>query len=135
MPNSTVVLAKTPQGYAATMTIPVSELEAALGHPVALSDRAPLEAYMRAHTAVLDAGGRSWAVTVERIDATGSDHPVLTITTRFAAPARGATAHMFRYDAVNHRIASLYALVYHLVGDKRVPLGRLQSPATTLVLP
>jgi len=135
MPNSTVVIAPTPAGLAATVTIPLSELEAALGSRVSLDDRRPLETYLRAHASVASADGRPWRMTFERLAVEDGDHPALSLTLAFAKPEGAAAAATLRYDAVNHRIASHNVLVYRRVGEDLVPLGRLQAPATTLRLP
>lgn len=138
MPNSTVVVEAAPTETVATVSIPLSELEVALGAPVSLKGtaRAALESYVRAHIAVTAADGQLWVVTQLQIEIDVDDHPQLKLSMRFLPPGGGRHgASSLRYDAVNHRVASHYVLVYSRVGDKLVPLGRLQSPATTLKLP
>jgi hypothetical protein len=133
MPNSTVVMSQTPRGFDAEVTIPLTELEAALGGPVG---RDALEAYLRAHVAVTDAGGRRWPMGVMQQRTELGDHPSVHVLLRFPRPARAAPrGARLRYDAVNHRIASHYVLVYRRVAGALTPLGRLQTPDTVLTLP
>ena len=124
MPNSTVELRRSPGGLEATVTMPASELEAALGRPVA--GDAALEAYLRAHVSLATTDGRALPMVITKVKAEGGDHPAVTASLR----VEGQSVSL-RYDAVTHKVASHYALVY-LDGK---PLGRLQLPATTLALP
>lgn len=138
MPNSTVVVAATADGFDAEVSIPQSELEAALGRSVSADDvrRHALERYLREHVAVEGADGKRWPMGImeQRLDA--GDHPAVRLRLRFPtppdAPARGAR---LRYDLVNHRIASHYVLVYRRTKDGLEPLGRLQAPELRLPLP
>ncbi len=138
MPNSTVVVEATPTGLIAKVSIPLSELEVALGAPVSLEGpgpgRAAVETYVRTHISVTAADGKSWPLNQLQMEISNDNHPMLNLSLSFAGPP-GARKPTLRYDAVNHLIASHYALVYHRVGGQLVPLGRLQSPATTLALP
>jgi len=133
MPNSTVVIAPTPAGLAAFVTIPLSELEAALGRRLDLDRRGPLETYLRAHISAVSEDGHPWAMTFERMAVEGADHPTLALTLDFAKPEGPASgAASLRYDAVNHRVASHYVLIYRREGETLRPLGRLQFPAVAL---
>ena len=136
MPNSTVVVESAPPGFVATVSIPLSELEVALGAPVSLegTGRAALETYVRAHITVTAEDRQPWRTIQLQMAISNDNHPMPNLSLSFAGPP-GARKPTLRYDAVNHRVASHYALVYHRVGGKLVPLGRLQSPATTLTLP
>ena len=135
MPNSTVVIAPTPAGFTATVTIPLSELEAALGHRPDLDRPGPLETYLRAHISAASADGHPWPMTFERMAVEGGDHPALSLSLGFAKPEAAAAGATLRYDAVNHRVASHYVLVYRREGETLRPLGRLQSPAVALPIP
>ena len=136
MPNSTVVVESAPTGIIATVSIPLSELEVALGAPVSLEGpgRAVLEAYVRAHITVTAPDGQPWRTNQPKMEILDDNHPILSFSLSFAGPP-GARKPTLRYDAVNHRVASHYALVYRRIGGRLVPLGRLQSPATTLAIP
>lgn len=138
MPNSTVELTATANGLEAVVMVPLSELEAALGRPVArdASSRKALEPYLRAHIAVTGADGRRWPMGIMQQWTEGGEHPALGLVLRFPRPAGSAArGAQLRYDAVNHAIASHYALVYRRDGPDLIPLGRLQAPDTTLRLP
>jgi len=135
MPNSTVVLEPTAAGIEANVSIPLSELEAARGTPVDTGDgRAALEAYLRAHVAVVAADGRPWPASFQRLAADGGEHPALAVRMLFAAPPGASREASLRYDAVNHRIASHYALVYLRDAGALRPLGRLQYPFDVLAI-
>jgi hypothetical protein len=134
MPNSTVVIASTFRGVEASVSIPLSELNAALGHAASPEgSRAELESYIRAHVAVAAADGRPWP-TIRRMTAEGGEHPALILQLAFARPSAAGPASLL-YDAVNHRIASHYVLIYRKgpFGGLR-PLGRLQYPDAVLAL-
>ena len=139
MPNSTVVVEQvSPQSVRLDLSIPLSELAVALGR----ADGAPVDVlldlprYLNQHVGVLGADGQPWIARIEDTGAADGDHPAIAIKMSFGPPP-GALARpaSLRYDAVTHRVASHYALVYRRVGDQLVPLGRLQSPAITLNLP
>jgi hypothetical protein len=139
MPNSTVVISASPAGFDASVSIPLSELSAALGAPVreGVSDLTALRTYVLDRVAVMGAEGRAWPASVTRFEFDNIERPTLEVSLSFAAPVAAAgRAGTFRYDAVTHRIASHYVLVYLRdapSGDVR-PLGRLQAPAVTLPL-
>jgi hypothetical protein len=134
MPNSTVVLSPDEAGLAVAVTIPLSELEAALGGPIrADADLPRLEAYVREHVA-LRTGAQTWSVTSSRLSLDIGDHPALKATLIFAAPPTTGPAEL-RYDAVLHRVASHYALVYWQASGALKPLVRLQLPHATVALP
>ena len=138
MPNSTVEVSATASGFEAVVMIPISELEAALGHavPRGASGRDALEPYLRAHIAVMGADGRRWPMGIMQQWADGGEHPAVGLVLRFPRPAGAALqGARLRYDAVTHRIASHYVLVYRRVGADLIPLGRLQTPDTVLKLP
>ncbi len=97
-----------------------------------------VQAYLAQHVAVLGADGRAWSLGLrdEDVAAADGDHPAIMVVLTFTPPVGGsARAATLRYDAVTHRVASHYVLVYRQVDGERIPLGRLQSPATDLPLP
>jgi hypothetical protein len=134
MPNSTVVVTSGAGGVEVSVAIPISELSAALGHPA--GDAAELARYLGDHAAVTGPDGRPWPAEVKAVGVDDSDHPALAAILVFTPPT-GASGKgvALRYDAVTHRVASHYVLVYRRNGDELTPLGRLQAPATTLKLP
>ena len=139
MPNSTVVVEQaSSQAVRLSLTIPLSELAVAIGGPDnPRADVLPeLSRYLGKHVGVIGADGQSWLAKFEDMASADGEHPVIVIVLSFTPPP-GASAlpASLRYDAVNHRVTSHYALVYRRAGDKLVPLGRLQSPATVLKLP
>ena len=136
MPNSTVVVASTRRGVDAAVVIPLSELDAALGHAASPeADREDLEAYVRAHVSLVSADGRVWPLSIRGMTATGDEHPALALRLAFARPAGAKGPATLRYDAVIHRIASHYVLVYrrNWFGGLQ-PLTRLQFPQVTAPL-
>lgn len=134
MPNSTVVVLARPGGVELAVSIPLSELAAALGGEPATYTAGR---YIAQHAGVTGADGRAWVAEVRGVHLDDvADHAVLAATLVFTPPAgASAKAARLRYDAVSHRVASHYVLVYRLEGGGRVPLGRLQPPAVTLSLP
>lgn len=139
MPNSSVVVEKvSPQSVKLGLSIPLSELAAAMGRP----DDPPadvlqeLPRYLDQHVGVIGAEGQPWRAKLEDVASAKGEHLVILMRLNFTPPP-GASAPPanLRYDAVTHRIGSHYALVYRRVGGKLIPLGRLQSPETTLRLP
>jgi len=140
MPNSTVTVEVQPQSVRVVAGIPLSELAAALS---GTSDTTremwrEVQAYLAQHVAVLGADGRAWSLGLrdEDVAAADGDHPAIMVVLTFTPPVGGsARAATLRYDAVTHRVASQYVLVYRHVDGERIPLGRLQSPATDLPLP
>lgn len=136
MPNSTVVVASTWRGVDAAVVIPLSELAAALGHaPSPEAGRAELEGYVRAHVSLLSADGRAWPLSIRGMTATGGEHPALALRLVFARPAAAKGPAVLHYDAVNHRIASHFVLVYRRGGFGGLqPLARLQFPQVTAPL-
>lgn len=139
MPNSTVVVEQAAaQSVRLALSIPLSELAVALGRPDdPLSDDLPeLSRYLTQHVGIVGADGQSWLAKVETITRADDDHPVIAIILSFTRPPGASVSPAsLRYDAVNHRVASHYVLVYRRVGDRLIPLGRLQSPTTILNLP
>lgn len=148
MPNSTVLVEVLPGLARLSVSIPWSEMAAALGK---LDDgagaiEAQLRGYLPAHASIRGADGRAWTAEVSGISSghEGGDpsrgrsegHPFLVAVLTFT-PAAGAStqARTLRYDAVTHRVASHYVLVYRKVGEGKTPLGRLQAPTTELELP
>jgi hypothetical protein len=137
MPNSTVVIRPVAAGIDAAVSIPLSELQAAIGGPVTVEGdgRAALEAYIRDHVAVTGADARPWSLRITRLELAGGEHPA---SLEFApAPDAAPRAASLRYDAVNHRIASHYVLVWRRdagPGGALIPLGRLQFPVAVLPL-
>ena len=138
MPNSSVVVQSSPGAVGVKLSIPLSELSAALGHPLRqdAEGRAELARYLKDHAAVVGKDGRAWAPEIRALGGEDSDHPALVATLVFAPPRGGAgQPASLRYDAVSHHIASHYVLVYRRSGGELRPLGRVQSPATVLRLP
>lgn len=140
MPGSTMILHPIPAGFEATVSIPVSELQAALGAGVTTdgAGREVLERYVRAHIAITGLDGRTWPMNVKDLQLRDGEPPVLALAMAFARPPGAAPqkAHL-RYDAVNHRVASHYVLVYLRGADPEGPLtpwGRLQFPFADLPL-
>jgi hypothetical protein len=134
MPSSTVVLRSDPAGMTVTAAIPVSELEAALGHPLR---RAELEGYARSHIALEAADGRPFGVHRVSVVIAEGEHPQVRVAMRFVAPeGPPAGPATMRYIAVMDRIASHYALVYlRDTRGLRKPLVRLQAPTLATVVP
>ena len=134
MPKSTVVVQARLGAVELAVSIPLSELSAALGHE---PEAAEAGRYIAQHAGVTGADGRAWAAAVRDVHPDDvADHPVLAATLVFTPPAgASAKAVRLRYDAVSHRIASHYVLVYRRDGGALAPLGRLQPPAVTLGLP
>ena len=139
MPNSTVVVEQvSAQSVRLALAIPVSELAAALGRSSdSQADISPeLFRYLNQHVSVIGADGQPWLAKLEDMASADGEHLVIGIVLSFTPPPGASSSPArLRYDAVNHQVASHYALVYNRVGGKLVPLGRLQSPATTLTLP
>jgi hypothetical protein len=139
MPNSTVVVEQvSAQSVRLALAIPLSELAAALGRPAdSQADiSAELSRYLNQHVSVVSADGLPWLAKLEDMASADGEHLVMVIVLSFTPPPGASSSPArLRYDAINHQVASHYALVYHRVGGKLVPLGRLQSPATTLTLP
>ena len=140
MPNSTVVIQPTPAGFEAAVSIPLLELQAALSGTVTTEGggRDALERYVRAHVSVAGTDGRPWPMSLTRLELERGEHPALALSLGFARPL-GADPReaRLRYDAVNHRIASHYVLVYLRSaepGGPLTPLGRLQFPVAILRL-
>lgn len=147
MPNSALMVEILPGSARLSALIPLSELDAAIG---GLADgaagEAQLRGYLAAHASIRGADGQPWTAELTGISAghgrghapsePSGEHPFLIAVLTYR-PAAGASteAKTLSYDAVNHRVASHYVLVYRLVGEEQIPLGRLQSPATELALP
>ncbi len=135
MPNSTVIIdASRPGRIGLTVTIPISELEAAAPDQKA-TGRAGLEAFVHEHVRVRGSDQRDWIGTLTKVARPGGDHPQLRLFLRFT-PAKGAaqTAGQLRYDAVIDQIASHYVLVYRREDGRLRPLSRLQPPDKTVDL-
>lgn len=133
MPNSTVVVQVKPGAVDLVAFVPISELKAATDdRPAAGAGRYVLE-----HSDVVGLDGRAWRKQLGAVEAdTRGGVAVMTVSLSFAPPPDGAPqAASLRYDAVTHRIASHFVLVYRRVGDALVPLARLQSPTAELPLP
>ena len=140
MPNSTVVVQPVAAGIEATVSIPLSELQAATGGPVTVEGdgRATLEAYVRAHVGVTGTDARPWDMRITRLELEGGEHPALALSLAFApAPGAAPRAASLRYNAVTDRIASHCVLVWRREvgpGGALVPLARLQFPVAVLPL-
>jgi hypothetical protein len=133
MPNSTLVVQMGPGDVELVASIPISELKAA-------TDEAPASeagGYVVRHAAVIGADGRGWVPLVREVAPGDLDgYAIMSVRLGFSPPADGASqAAGLKYDAVTHRIASHFVLVFRRTGDGLVPLGRLQSPTTELKLP
>lgn len=133
MPNSTVVAQLEAGGVDLVAYLPISELKAAT------DDRPAADAgeYVLRHIDVVGADGGLW-----RKQATGAEADtrggvaVMVVSLAFRPqPDGNPRAARLRYDAVTHRIASHYVLVYRREGDTLVPLARLQTPTTEVQLP
>lgn len=139
MPNSKVVVEQvSPQFVRLGLSIPLSELAAAKGRPddPRADVRPELSRYLKQHVGVIGADGQPWLARFEDMASADGEHLVMVIMLSFTPPSPASTPPTtLRYDVVNHRVASHYALVYARVGDKLVPLGRLQAPEVTLKLP
>lgn len=137
MPHSTVTVQTGPQTVQVDLSVPVSELSAAQG---VADDKvlAGLARYLSEHVGVVGSDDRPWTMTLDRqrVGLADGDRPALLVALTFAPqPGAAPRAAALRYDVVNHRVASHYALVYRRLDTALVPLGRLQAPATTLSLP
>lgn len=148
MPNSTVLVEVMPGLARLSVSIPWSEMAAAIGKfpDDAGAIEAQLRSYLPAHASIRGADGQAWSAEVSGISSgheggyssreRSEGHPFLVAVLTFT-PAAGASieAKTLRYDAVTHRVASHYVLVYRKVGEGKTPLGRLQTPTTELQLP
>lgn len=132
MPNSVLLLEIRPGMVELSASIPASELEAAGGVQASEVGR-----YLVRHATVTGADGHSWPPEVHGARSGERDgHRTLDATLLFKPrPGRSNRAAVLRYNAVTHRIASHYVLVYRRVEGALTPLGRLQSPETQLTLP
>jgi hypothetical protein len=130
MPNSTLVVELLQGAVRLVARIPPSELGAVLERG------RPADRYVGEHADIFGADGRTWTAEVGPVAASSArEHPGVVVELLFKPPVGAATkAATLRYDAVNHRVASHYVLVYRRIGEQLVPLGRLQSPATELKL-
>ena len=139
MPNSTVLVSAVPAGFDAEVSIPLSELGAALGVPVreGQADDAALRRYILGHAAIADQNGRRWPAQITRLDFDNIQRGTLVVSLSFKAPvAADRSGATLRYDVVTHSVASHNVLVYFREepeADAR-PLVRLQAPTTTLAL-
>jgi hypothetical protein len=128
MPNSTVVVEQvSAQSVRLALAIPLSELAAALGRPAdSQADiSAELSRYLNQHVSVVSADGLPWLAKLEDMASADGEHLVMVIVLSFTPPPGASSSPArLRYDAINHQVASHYALVYHRVGGKLVPLGR-----------
>lgn len=133
MPHSTVVVRAGAREVELVASIPVSELRAAMGEASARE----AGAYVVRHAGVTGADGRGWRPVVRKVEPGEVDgHAVMSVRLGFTPPAGAATKPAnLRYDAVTHRVASHYVLVYRRDGEALTPRGRLQSPTTELKLP
>lgn len=133
MPNSTVVAQLKAGGLDLVAYLPISELKAATDDGPA----ADAGEYVLRHVDVVGADGRTWRKQATAAEADTRDGvAVMVVSVTFARPPDShARAARLRYDAVTHRIASHFVLVYRREGDALVPLARLQAPATELSLP
>ena len=142
MPNSTVHLAPAGEALTADLRVPLSELQIAYGRPLAPaaipSERAALEAYLRAHVAVSGTDGRYWPLAVESLAAARDhDHDQLAVRLRFdPPPGRPSCCIRLTYDAVNHEVMSHFALVHWTPqpGAAATPVARMQAPLREVVV-
>jgi len=133
MPNSTVVLQAAPGSVTLDIAIPISELKAA-------TDGAPagdVGLYVAKHAGVTGADGRAWRVEARDVRPDTRDGEAVMALTLVCTPSPegSAKATTLRYDAVNHRIASHFVLIYRTDGERLTPLVRLQAPAAEVALP
>lgn len=133
MPSSTAVAQLEAGGVHLVVYLPISELKAATDDGPA----ANAGEYVLRHVDVVGADGRIWRKQATGAEADTRDGvAVMVVSLAFKPhPDGNPRAARLRYDAVNHRIASHYVLVYRREGDTLVPLARLQSPTTELQLP
>lgn len=133
MPNTVLVMQIGSGRVEFVAYVPISELKAAThGEPAGAAGR-----YLLEHAEVIGADGRAWRKALGPVEPDTRDGlAVMTVTAIFLPPPGSAQkAAALRYDAVNHRIASHFVLVYRRVGEALVPLARLQMPTTDLPLP
>lgn len=133
MPHTTLVVQTEPGAVELVASIPVSELEAS---PDA-TPAAEAGGYVLRHATLTGADGRAWRPALRAVEpAKVDDHAVVSVRLGFTPPPGGSRqAASLRYDAVTHRIASHYVLVYHRTGAGLTPLVRLQAPAGSVRLP
>lgn len=140
MPSTTVLVSAIPGGFVVDVSIPLSELSAAMGAPIreGQADAVALRRYVLAHVTVVDVEGRALPARVARLEFDNVQRETLELSLNVQAPAAtvGGGGARLRYDAVTHRIASHNVLVYFrgAAGMDPRPLGRLQAPATELPL-
>ena len=140
MPNTMVLVSARPSGFDAELSIPLSELGAAIGEALeeGRADLAALRSYLLTHAAVVGADGRAWPARITRLDFDNVQRPTLEVSLSFLKPeGAGRSGATLRYDAVTHRVASHNVLIYFRENPRAdvKPFGRLQAPAATLPLP
>jgi HupE / UreJ protein len=125
MPNSLVVLDLQPGGVAAELRLPLSELQPAFGHEVALHPETlttslgpALRAYIRQHTRPIGPDGRPWTVRVGALQVQAAEQtatgPYQELTARlWLQPPAGASPRTFtfHYDVILHQVVTHVVLV------------------------
>jgi len=125
MPNSVVLLTVHANRIDAELQIPLSELQAAIGHAVNDSSARLVErmgpqlrTYLLQHVRPQTPGGQPWAVRVGALSVQETQNPIngvyreLTAQLQLAPPAGGDIRRfVFHYDAVLHQVVTHKILV------------------------
>lgn len=125
MPNSVVLLDLHPGAVGAELQLPLSELQAAFGHDVALNTETlvarlgpELRAYITQHVRPVSPEGRPWAVAVRDLSVQAAEQtatgPYQELTAHlWLTPPAGATARTFTfdYDVIVHQVVTHVILV------------------------
>lgn len=125
MPNSVVLLDLHPGGVAAEIQLPLTELQAAFGHGVALNTETlvarlgpELRAYIAQHVRPVSPKGQPWAVAVRDLRVQAAEQsatgPYQELTAHlWLTPPAGATARTFTfdYDVIVHQLVTHVVLV------------------------
>lgn len=125
MPNSVVLLDLHPGGVGAELQLPLSELQAAFGHDVALNTETliarlgpQLRAYIEQHVRPVSPEGQPWAVAVRDLSLHDAEQtatgPYQELTAHlWLTPPTGTTARAFTfdYDVIVHQVVTHVILV------------------------
>ena len=125
MPNSIVLLDIQPDGVAAELQLPLSELQLALGqdvmqHPETLVKRLrpQLAAYLRQHIRLISPESRNWTVAVRNLEVKPIEEsisgPYQELTAHlWLQPPSGSSSRTFTlfYDVIIHQLVTHTALV------------------------
>lgn len=125
MPNSVVLLDIQPEGVSAELQLPLSELQLAFGHEVALNPETlvkrlgpQLRTYLLQHVRPISPDNHPWTVkvqdmTIQPVEESASG-PYQELTVRlWLQPPAGASsrAFTFNYDVIIHQLVTHTALV------------------------